>query len=570
LASERELRFTVVGNIDERSLRRTETRLQRFGKNLKGTTGVAGIGGKGAGLLGLGSGNALAAGAAASALALRSVINASKEAEVVLGQTSVAVQNAGLSWKANAADIDAAATRISKTSSFDDEAVLQSFQVFVRGQKDVGKSLELAGLAADVARGRYTDLESATQLVNKAAMGQIGALRRAGIQIDKTATSTEALEALTAAYGGSAKRYSESAAGSMDRLKVSVENLEESLGAGLLPVLTEVVDVLDQGVSSATLFADALKTIGINSDDVKGALVAAVAAIPGLNVTVGAIKGIAALRGGGGDDASGVLGSPSAASNRKGRGGTRPGPQETATTKVATGAKFTREQTLLLQQERARLNNYLSDDLKVAKAIVELRERQLRNAKPKERYAAEQALIASQQDLYSVQTDIANNAAAQTKKNTGVLKNAGKKTADALKNQARAFKDQADAIKSAVLDTFDIKSQKIDNSRALEDAKKALAQARQLGGPESIRLAQRELVDAQRAIERQKIEQTSFRVTAGPAGPMNALQVGNVVINVSGAGDPDAVAQKVLAVLRRKSKQTAGTTSGRNPNPMQR
>ncbi len=69
------------------------------------------------------------------------------------------------------------------------------------------------------------------------------------------------------------------------------------------------------------------------------------------------------------------------------------------------------------------------------------------------------------------------------------------------------------AIKSAVLDAFDRKTQKIDNARALEDAKKALAQARQLGGPGAIKLAQRDLVDAQRAIERQRLEQTACRVT---------------------------------------------------------
>ena len=152
--------------------------------------------------------------------------------------------DAGLSWGRYSKQIEAASDRISKGSAFDDEAVLQSFQVFVRGQKDVARSLQLTELAADVARGRYTDLESATQLVNKAAMGQIGALRRAGIQIDKNATSAQALDALLKAYSGSARTYADSATGSSEKLQVAWENLSEQAGGPLSKALAGVAEEL--------------------------------------------------------------------------------------------------------------------------------------------------------------------------------------------------------------------------------------------------------------------------------------------------------------------------------------
>lgn len=233
------------------AVRQEEEALSRVGRARQMLASGSSRFSRAASFAGYGGGFGAAVAGSAVLYGLKSVVDASRDAQVVLGQTSVAVEDAGLSWAQYADRVSAAATRISKTSAFDDEKVLQSFAVFVRGQKDVGKSIELAGLAADVARGRYTDLESATQLVNKAALGQIGALRRAGIQIDKNASSTEALARLQEAYGGAAERYGRESAGAQDRLRVSIDNLKESLGSGLLPVLTEVTNNLTDGADAA-------------------------------------------------------------------------------------------------------------------------------------------------------------------------------------------------------------------------------------------------------------------------------------------------------------------------------
>jgi hypothetical protein len=183
------------------------------------------------------------AGAGALVLA-KQFVDASRNAEVILGQTSVAVSDAGLSWEKYAATIEASSKRISEASAFDDEAVLQSFQVFVIGQKNVARSFELTELAADVARRRYIDLASATQLVNKAAMGQIGALRRAGINIDKNATAAQALDILQKRYAGSARVYADSATGSSEKLAVAWENLAEQAGGPLSEALANLADQL--------------------------------------------------------------------------------------------------------------------------------------------------------------------------------------------------------------------------------------------------------------------------------------------------------------------------------------
>jgi hypothetical protein len=193
--------------------------------------------------------------------------------------------------------------------------------------------------------------------------------------------------------------------------------------------MTEFVTLLNDGVSAAGLFGSALKTLGVEASDVSGALAAIVAATPGLNVAVGSLKALKAAQDAlaAGPDplaGTGITGAPGAPRGGAGAAAAAAAKVEKAKADTAAGIISPREQTLLLQQARATLNNYLSDDLKVAKQIVDLRKDQLRNAKPKERFDAEQALVAAQQDLYSVQTAIANNATAQTKKTTTALKSA--------------------------------------------------------------------------------------------------------------------------------------------------
>lgn len=138
----------------------------------------------------------------------------------------------------------------------------------------------------------------------------------------------------------------------------------------------------------------------------------------------------------------------------------------------------------------------------------------------------------------------------------------------ALKAQAAAFADQADAIKSAVLDRFDTKTAKVDNSRALADAKESLRVARMVGAPSGIKEAQRQLDDANLAIKRQAIVDTPFRVSDGPKGPVNALTVGTQNFYITG-NDPEAIAKKVAAIIVKGSKRTAGQSRGRTSgNPL--
>ncbi len=579
--ADRQLKVTLVGDSRqlERTLGRTETRLQKFGRTAGGIASVGGL--SGGGVFGLTKGTAITAGAGAAVLAIKNVTDAAERSQVILGQTSVAVTDAGLSWEKYGEQVQAAALSISGSSAFDDEQVLQSFQVFIRGQKDVAKSLELSKLAADVARGRYIDLATATQLVNKAANGQIGALRRAGIFIDKNATSTEALTALQAAYGGAAVRYSNSAAGAQEKLAVSFENLRESLGSGLLPVLTKVVGQLNATAEAGGHVGDGLKKADTASHGfLSGALTNALkleavfspgtgqilAGVYALNKAFGDTKNLTADIAKNADAFSNQFGLGAlTAAGQSGRKGFKTVAPNGPTTGVSPG--------LHNQELDARLSGNRNTLKGVLAKEAQFLQNELKSTLPEDQAPLKEALLGVTEEIKAIDAAIisdANDKRQAAKDAAAAIKANKQKAIDALKAQAQAFKDQADAIKSAVLDSFDTKTAKIDNARRLEDAKKLMAQARKLGDKGGLEIASRGLFDANRAIQRQRIEDTAFRVSGGPAGPTNKLSIGNITININSNESPEQIANQVIRKLQKRTRQggsqARGTIAGRNFN----
>lgn len=236
----------VVGDTSnlERSFSRTQRSAQRFSKDLE----RAGRGAASASLsfhgLGrsLGFASAQFLGGAGVVFAIKSTIQAAEESQKVLGQTQNAVKRSGESWAQYGKQIEAANLKLSQLSGFDDERLSTSFSLLVRRTKDVNEALRLNATVANVARGRNIELEAAANLVVKASLGQSGALRRLGIDVNKNATATELLARLNQKYAGSAAAYSNTAAGAQDRFRVALENFQEVLGAQALPAIAKYLN----------------------------------------------------------------------------------------------------------------------------------------------------------------------------------------------------------------------------------------------------------------------------------------------------------------------------------------
>lgn len=215
-----------------RDLKQTERELQRFGRGTLVGTGA---------LTGLGRAAAFAStsfiGGAGLVYAIRSSIKEAQNQGQILANLRNSLQASGISWGQYRGEIERATEATKQASAFDDEELYKSLQLLIRGTGDVGKALKLNSLAADVARGRNLGLVQSAQLLVRVNAGQVGSLRRLGIQVDKGISGQKALIEVQRQYAGAAEAYTRTAIGAQTKLSVAIGDTEKAIGRALLPTV---------------------------------------------------------------------------------------------------------------------------------------------------------------------------------------------------------------------------------------------------------------------------------------------------------------------------------------------
>lgn len=260
----RKLEVEIIGDSRslERAFGRSASAAGGFGSKVKSAGKVAGL--------------AAAGGIAALGVGLKKSLDAAKEAEVSQKKLQAQLKALGISYKEHGGIIDDTLRKQSQLSAFDDEELSDSFTQLVRATGDVNKALELNALTMDLARAKGMSLEAAAMMVTKAQMGQLGALRRSGIEIEKVTTAQDALgkgaskaaqeqakaadlaatkqQAITLLqekFAGQAKAYGETAAGAQERFGVALENLGEVIGGKVLPHMVPLINGLTNFINKA-------------------------------------------------------------------------------------------------------------------------------------------------------------------------------------------------------------------------------------------------------------------------------------------------------------------------------
>lgn len=179
---------------------------------------------------------------------LGEAVKAGREASGIAAQTQAALAAAGQSWQLYGQEIEKVTNQQADAFALDDEELQQSFTTIFRNVRDVTKALELNADAANLARGKNISLASAATIVAKVHGGNVAILRRYGIQIDKNATSEQALAALRERFAGAARAFAESEEGSQARLQKAYGDTQEIIGQGLAPVIERLGETVRENL----------------------------------------------------------------------------------------------------------------------------------------------------------------------------------------------------------------------------------------------------------------------------------------------------------------------------------
>jgi hypothetical protein len=185
--------------------------------------------------------------------AIKSTVAAAQESETSQARLVRQLKASGISYQDNAKQINSVVQSTANLAAVDDEKLQDALTNLVRTTGDLTKSLGLMGLVTDLSAAKHITLERSAVLVGKVAEGNTTALNRYGIVLAKNATASEALAELQKRFSGQAETYGRTSQGAMDRMRNSVENLQESIGSALAPTIAKVAN-------SVAKFVDQIRT----------------------------------------------------------------------------------------------------------------------------------------------------------------------------------------------------------------------------------------------------------------------------------------------------------------------
>ena len=136
-----------------------------------------------------------------------------------------------------------------------DTELRQSLITLTNVTGDLTQAQALQNVALDTAAGTTKDLQTVSLAIAKAYNGNIGALTKLGVSIDKTTVKNKdfkgAIDQVTKAYGGQALTAADTLEGRLRKLQLAYGEILETLGYALLPVIQEFAEYISLNVLPA-------------------------------------------------------------------------------------------------------------------------------------------------------------------------------------------------------------------------------------------------------------------------------------------------------------------------------
>ena len=258
MAGSRTLKLSILADIDD------------LKKNLnQGSDEVQGFGGKLQKFSGMAKAAFAAAGAAALAYAGKLAIDGVKAA---IEDEAAQVKLAGALERATGAtnkQIKATEEQILKLSlatGVSDNNLRPALSRLAVATGDVNKAQDLLTTALDISAQTGKPLEAVSNALGKAYEGNTAALGKLGIGLSSAELETMSFKdvqgKLTDLFGGAAAANAQTYEGRIARLRVAFDEAKEGIGAKLLPIIEDLVDlVVNKVVPNLGKFAEMFKPI---------------------------------------------------------------------------------------------------------------------------------------------------------------------------------------------------------------------------------------------------------------------------------------------------------------------
>jgi hypothetical protein len=184
----------------------------------------------------------LLSGTAAVAFAskqMAAALKATEEEDRALRQLEQTLKNVGSSFSVK--EVSGFVDGLQKAFGVSENLLRPSLNQLITVTRDVASSQELLKIALDVSKGSGKDLASVTSALSRAYSGNLSALGKLNVGLDKSMLKSNDLDGaildLSQRFSGQAATAAEGFAGQLDKLRISGEKAQKNLGVGLVEAL---------------------------------------------------------------------------------------------------------------------------------------------------------------------------------------------------------------------------------------------------------------------------------------------------------------------------------------------
>jgi len=188
-------------------------------------------------------GAAAAAGLGLAVVAGIKFIKQAADEEAGIKRLAAAVDASGGSWAQQGKAIEATIQQRQKLA-FSDDDLRSSLALLTAITGDSEEALRRQSVAMDFARGANIDLGTASKLLGKVTDETVNVLGRYGIRVKEGADATDVLALVQQKFAGQSVAFAESASGKWERFNIALDNVKETIGAALLPIVTQLGEKL--------------------------------------------------------------------------------------------------------------------------------------------------------------------------------------------------------------------------------------------------------------------------------------------------------------------------------------